>query len=337
MRERFRRLSLATQFWLLGTLILVSGAIVAFFLVGRIYIADAHSRARVVADMVEDMGTWASKYRGVWVRGDSPDVARVGDALATVPIFATGTVFRSPPDLESMSTQDASETVSTKSAGALGGFHLKNPELVQREISEVAMAAGHGVKFRVTSDKLMRPASPPTRFELAALESMRESGRIETSEIKGGRLLYARRLNASAACLSCHDTPANAPAGIRARYRDREHSYGYKVGDLVGIVSVSVPVVEPGAQLFSAIGGVAWLAVGLFMALFATMLWFVQRLVIAPVQRLSRSAAQASEADIADIRPADLRLTQDGSRNDIHLLDVAIKRLLRSLVVQRKF
>ena len=89
--------------------------------------------------------------------------------------------------------------------------------------------------------------------------------------------------------------------------------------------------------MFSAIGGVAWLGVGLFMALFATMLWFVQRLVIAPVQRLSRSAAQASEADIADIRPADLRLTHDGSRNDIHRLDVAIKRLLRSLVVQRKF
>ena len=337
MRERFRRLPLATQFWLLGTLILVSGALLTFLLVGRIYIANAQSRARAVADVVEDVGAWASRYRGVWVRGDSPDPARVGDALATVPGFAPGTVFRPPPDLEAVSPQDASDTGATKSGGASGAFHLKNPELVQREISEATTAAGRDVKFRVTSDKLMRPSSAPTRFELAALESMRESGRIESSEIKGDSLLYARRLTASTACLACHDTPANAPAVIRARYPDREQGYGYKVGDLVGIVSVSVPVVETDNSSFAAIGGLAWLGVGIFMVSLAVMLWFVQRAVIAPVRRLSRSAAQASEADIADIRPADLRLTQDGSRNDVHRLDLAIKRLLRSLVVQRRF
>lgn len=336
MRNWFTRLPISTQFRLLASLVLVLTALMAFLLAGRAYIANAQSRARAVADLVEDVGTWASRHRGVWVRSDSGDPAKVGESLMTIPVYS---LEGDPPVKSSRPAPSKAELseADLKTLDGSGGFHLKNPELVQRELLEVAGAAGRAVRFRVTSDKFMNSANAPTRFELAAIESMRESGGTEIVEVKGDALLYARRLSATAACLACHETPAKAPAAVRARYPDFEHGYGYQLGAVIGVISVSMPVVGTGGTAIQSIGVVACVAIGAFVASMAALLWFVQSVVIAPVQRLSRSTAQVSESDIADIQAAALRFTQEDSNNEVHRLDRSIKQLLRSLSVQRRF
>ena len=333
----FTRLPLGTQFRLLSTAVVLVGAATAMLLLGRVYIVNAQSRARATADLVEDVGAWASRYRGLWVRRDAGDTAGIGESLATIPVFSPDTMPHDRSEPRGPWRADLPETDIKTLDGSSGGFHLKNPELIQRELSELAAAAGQAVRFRFASDKFMRPSSAPTRFELAAIEGMRESGGTEAVEIKGNTLLYARRLDVSPACMACHDTPARAPLAVRMRYPEAEHGYGYKLGELMGVISVSVPIVEPGGSPFGAIGVVAWVGIGAFVASVVAFLWFVQSVVIAPVQRLSRAAAHLSESDIADIHPTALRFTHEGSRNDIHRLDLAVKRLLRSLKVQSKY
>lgn len=278
MLYRFNRMPLSVQFRLLVILVALMGALMALLLLGRAYIANAQSRARTIANLVEDVGQLTGR--------------------------------------EGLSASDA-RTLD----GVSGGFHLTRPASIQRDRSEVANTAGHSIRFRMVSDKFVNPADAPTRFELAAIETLRESGGVEVSEIKGDRLMYARRLTATPACMACHD------------------SYGFKPGEVAGVLSVSVPIVEGGSGLFESLGAVAWVGIAAFLAALSALLWFVQSAVIAPVRRLSRSAGKASESDIADIRTASLRFTpaDETSRNEVQCLGVAIKRLLRSLKVQGKY
>jgi len=318
MLRRFTRTSLAARFRLLVVLVLLMGCLMAFLLLGHGCIANAHSRARTVANLVEDVGTWASKYQGAWLRVEAAEASRSGDFLEIVPVFKQDT--------------DPAESL-------VGGFHLKNPALIQRELSEVSTAAGHLAKFRMTSDRFMNPANAPTRFELAAIESLRESGGVEMSEIKGDRLLYSRRITATPACMACHDTAAKAPASVRAHYPEGSGGYGYKLGEMVGVISVSVPILEGSGGLFDSVGGVGSAGIAAFLASLALLLWFVQSAIIDPIRQLSNSTSQASEADIVEIQAASLRFTQadESSRNEIQRLGVAVKRLLRSLKVQGRY
>ena len=63
----FKKLSLSFQFILL--LIVLAGiAGVASYLVGSsVYVSETRNQARTVADMVDNFGQWATRYRGVWV------------------------------------------------------------------------------------------------------------------------------------------------------------------------------------------------------------------------------------------------------------------------------
>ena len=316
MTDGLNRSPLWTQFMLWVMLVMLMGTLMAFILMGRAYIASAQSRARTIANLVEDVGTWASKYQGVWVLSDTADASQADDFLETVQVEARPA---SPFD---------------------GSFHRKNPALVQRELSDVTMAVpGRSARFRMTSDKFMNPNNAPTRFELAAIGQIRESGGTEAVEIKGNRLLYARRLTVETGCMSCHDSPETAPAAVRARYPDSDRGYGYKLGDVAGVISVSVPIVERGNAFIDSLGPAAWLSIGGFIASLGGLLWFVRRAVIAPVQRLSAFASQASESDVEDIKGRNLRFTEaeETSRNEVHRLGVAVKRLLRSLKVQRRY
>lgn len=336
MFKRFGRMPLWTQFSALLFLVGLLGALMAFVLMGRAYISSAHSRARTIANLVEDVGTWASKYKGMWARSEGADSSKAGDFLETIPVIKgegmTPAVYVARTGLSEADIKAVGEL-------ATGGFHRKNPALIQRELSDVTNASGHAAKFRITSDKFMNPNNAPTRFELGAIENIRESGGTEAMEIRGNRLLYARRLTAAPACMSCHETPEKAPVAVRVRYPDGNRGYGYKLGDVAGVISVSVPIVEGGQDLFEAVGGTAWVSVAAFIASLVGLLWFVRSQVIRPINQLSGYASQASESDIANMKGLDLRFTEadETSRNEVQRMSVALKRLLRSLKLQRKY
>jgi HAMP domain-containing protein len=101
----------------------------------------------------------------------------------------------------------------------------------------------------------------------------------------------------------------------------------------------SVPIVDGDSNLHDLLGPTAWGGIAAFVASILALLWFVRRAMISPLRQLSDYATRTSESDVADIDAQSLRISEadEESRNEVHRMTVAIKRLLRSLKVQRKY
>jgi hypothetical protein len=147
------------------------------------------------------------------------------------------------------------------------------------------------------------------------------------SAVNGDRLVYARRVTATSSCMACHDA-STVPGSVRAWLAGPS----LKAGEMAGIVSVDVPLVDGGGRV-DAVGALSWSAFAVVLACLAAMLWVVHRVVVTPVRRVCRATARASEAGIAAVHASALRYSaaDAASRNEVHQLGVAVKRLLRSL------
>ena len=103
----------------------------------------------------------------------------------------------------------------------------RNPAMVTRELSEYALKAGYGW-FRVTSLKPVNPLNKPDEFEQSSLELFEKEDLQEYIEIRTGdgekNLRYIAPLKVKPTCLSCHS------------------KHGYKVGDIRGALSISIPI-----------------------------------------------------------------------------------------------
>ena len=102
---------------------------------------------------------------------------------------------------------------------------LINPAFMTRQIAAIA-AGKRGVQFHITSLKPIRPANEPDPWERSALEAFGRGARdrIELRDQAAGRMFrYMAPLPVKAACLKCHA------------------QQGYKLGDIRGGISVSLP------------------------------------------------------------------------------------------------
>lgn len=96
-----------------------------------------------------------------------------------------------------------------------------NPAYMTRQISELA-AQYHGTQIHITSLKPIRPANKATPWERKALESF-ETGIKEVGSFNDGYYRYMAPLITQKSCLKCHA------------------QQGYKVGDIRGGISITLP------------------------------------------------------------------------------------------------
>ncbi len=104
-------------------------------------------------------------------------------------------------------------------------FTLRNPALMTKEISNI-FSEHSGIQFHITSRQLLNKENAPDLFEQRALKSFEEGNR-EFSEIERGptgpRYRYMAPLMVEQSCQKCH------------------FKFNYKVGDIRGGISVSIP------------------------------------------------------------------------------------------------
>ena len=133
---------------------------------------------------------------------------------------------------------------------------LINPEYMTRQVH--ALEGEHGAKGHITSLRPLRPENRPDAWEEKALKAFEAgaSERVEEQTIDGQlHLRLMRPLKAEKACVKCHS------------------AQGYKVGEVRGGVSVSVPMapylLNMEVQQLSMVGGhgLVWLAGLLGLAL----------------------------------------------------------------------
>jgi protein-histidine pros-kinase len=133
-----------------------------------------------------------------------------------------------------------------------------------------------------------------------------------------------------ASCLACHASAENAPADVKLRY-GVERGFGFKEGEVAGIISVRLPV-RSFWQVATSV--VAPVQIALLAAAFIVAVLFIQFAVVRPIRRLTVAAERISVGEAADLGAARIHRK---SRNEVHQLILATERLRASmtLAIQR--
>lgn len=322
--RHFRRLPLRTQLALLLGLLVIVATWLLWLGREALQTQMALQRGRAIAQASTAVGAWASQYGGVWLRNDAREPGPpVGDYLEQRwTVRAAADDPSAPPD--------------SQAGGAVGAYHSKSPALLQREVAQFMANSGALESVRVTSDRLFNPANAPNAFEAAALQSLR-GGLTETYEVRGGNLLYARALKADASCMRCHDSPAKSPAAVRTKFAGGA-GWGYRLGDVAGVVSVTVPLADRhGALTLDSLGGHHWAALAALLGILVLVLWWLHAAVIAPVRQLEHYADLVKRARRGElVERLDLDADELTSRNELHRLNHGVKAVARGLLLLQR-
>lgn len=185
------------------------------------------------------------------------------------------------------------------------------PQVVATNIAK-RLTRESGYYVRQVSLRYRNPANRPDEFEteqlkLFAGKAARESYRI-VRQGKENSFRYMLPMVAEKSCLECHGPYEDAPAFVRARFPKGHYSYNYRLGEVIGAVSVSIPL----ADLYRQVGinfkldllyrGVTFFIIILVMGL------LVRRTIINPVRAVSASITRVTETgNFADRIPQHTR------------------------------
>jgi len=266
---------------LVGVLVAALGA-AAWWTADNLVEGRAVSEGRIVADMAETVGRWASQYGGVHARTQGAGAALPGS-------FLTRNVYAGADgDVTLLNGAKAEQRQGEREAMArIETYYWKNPALIQREVADVLMATNSLAQYRMTARTVLNRNNAPNPFEIEALDALQKAFQEHGAEamaksvplggsqiglkaspneywkIQGGQLMYARAVIAQKSCLRCHDSPENAPDFLRTNQQfNGGGGFGYKVGQPVGVISVKLPV-QTGLQAASqSVPTAAWAALG---------------------------------------------------------------------------
>jgi PAS domain S-box-containing protein len=179
---------------------------------------------------------------------------------------------------------------------------VSEPEHNENLIPQVAatrvaqqLTSGSNYYVRQVSLRYRNPDNRPDAFETAQLTVFRDVKAAETWQVtsKNGKkaLRYLLPMVSDESCLTCHGSFDTAPSFIQKRFPRGHFSYGYKVGEVIGAVSVSVPM----EALYHQIGINLKRDIfydGLVLLIFITISgWVIRRTILTPVKTVAASIA----------------------------------------------
>lgn len=147
----------------------------------------------------------------------------------------------------------AEEIVTMRSALA-GEFIAPGAEITEDTFKKVCGAVGkrameisekEGVKIRHAATRYRNPNNAADEREAGLIKRFEEEAGLaevtERLEADGVELIrYTRPVIVEQACLACHGGKDARPGFIKAKYPD-DRAFGFREGDLRGIITVTVP------------------------------------------------------------------------------------------------
>lgn len=239
-------------------------ALAYFYVAEKIHLHQLRAQAQTVVANVEAFGSWVANSGRIWVKANHSE---------------------SYLSREEYSVHDGELAQKVV-------FFSKNPALAQREFADVVMHSSSPTKFRMTSENVMNPNNEPDGFEMRALQAINKSHLSEFTGVYEGAYRYAKPIYHTANCLKCHGDTANAPEDVLKRYGS-QHGFGFKEGDLAGIISVSIPTQPLWTDLPQFIGP---LEIGLILSTLVLSLLCVHVWVSRPLKQLARATDDLSSA-----------------------------------------
>jgi protein-histidine pros-kinase len=184
--------------------------------------------------------------------------------------------------------------------------------------------------FRQPTLNPTNPVDRPAPWERDIISTLGSQPRLtslitERKTAAGEILSYSQPVRVSSqSCLSCHSMPQAAPAAMIDVYGSG-NGFGWKMGDLVGAETVSVPERRAFSRarqsLYSIMGGL--------FAVFAVMMVLLNLLlhlfIIVPIRRISRIADEVSLGNM------DAPEFEASGEDEIGSLSLSFNRMRRSL------
>lgn len=174
--------------------------------------------------------------------------------------------------------------------------------------TRIAASISKGTKYtlRQTSLRYRNPDNKPDPYETKILKLFNESGANEHYQVikinEKEILRYLVPMIADQSCLECHGTYESAPDFVQRMFPKGHYSYNYKVGEVIGAISVSIPM----ADLYDTIGRnlkadllFSSAIVLLILLLTGTV---IRRFIIHPIGRLSETLAEVARTGAFDIQ-----------------------------------
>lgn len=204
-------------------------------------------------------------------------------------------------------------------------FFSKNPALATRELSEIVSKTATRATFRVTSDEYRNPANAPDRFESTAIQAFKADKNLKYNDaFEGNYYRYSQPIYVQESCLKCHGDPKDAPADVIAKYGDKQ-AFGYKLGDVRGIISVKLPDVTLAEVFLTFLNP---FTVGLIVLAFLLNFLFTHKSIINRLKGLTLTTERIAHGEL------DLPLPNNpGSRDEVDNVQHAIDLLRNSVVV----
>lgn len=281
-------MGLRTKFDLAILVALIIGLVLAGFVLHSVTHADARKEVIQNARIMLETGTAIRDYTTQQI---DPLIAAQNDQTflpASIPFFAAETNFKT--------------------------IQKKFPDYVYKEAA-------------------LNPTNPADRasdWEADIIDHFRnnpgQKELIAERDTPTGRVLVlARPIAADGAdCLSCHSTPANAPASM-VRLYGANNGFGWKLHETVGAQIVSVPMSVPIAHADQTFLVAMGILVGIFVIILIILNILLHYVVIKPVVRLSQIASAVSLGEMAAeeyVKPG---------RDEISSLTTSFARMRRSL------
>ena len=162
----------------------------------------------------------------------------------------------------------------------------------------------NGYRFNNVSDRPRNPANQADRFELEAMAFFRSNPKITErmdpmQDDEGRRWFhYTAPIWIEPYCLQCHGNKEDAPESIRQNYAE---SYGYKLGDLRGVLSIKLPLERFEAGMWEQWTSRLWRNLGTYLLIFLVVGLMMDRLILRRLEQLRTGAMRLSHGE-SDVR-----------------------------------
>jgi len=178
----------------------------------------------------------------------------------------------------------------------------QNYNLVPQVVAtQVAKRVTQNSKFyvRQVSLRYRNPENRPDAYETAQLQNFIRNPTAEVYDIvrtgDTSSFRYLQPMRATISCLGCHGSYESAPDFVKKRFPPGHYSYDYKVGEVIGAVSVSIPVKDLYAELGANLK-LDLLSRGIvFLIVIIVMGAIMSREIVHPVKMLSERIVQVTK------------------------------------------
>lgn len=166
------------------------------------------------------------------------------------------------------------------------------PQVVATQIAK-KISADDRYSIRQVSLNYRNPDNRPDSYEAKQLKAFAADGKDEIYSVtkNAGKdvFRYMQALAADNSCLKCHGAFDTAPEFIQQRFPQDHPSYNYKVGEIIGAVSVVRPMADLYGDVANSLKQDLYYRAGILILVVVVTWFFVRQLIIAPIQSASNT------------------------------------------------